>query len=437
MGETLRPSQRDGSAFITQRRGSMLLHDMGSGKTWTTLNAMGTLKLMGEVRLAVVVAPIRVAVQERTWQAEALRRSVALSFSLVHGTPAQRRRASESRADVYVTTWDSLHTKEVQALLAQADMVVLDELSYAKGYSRRVKSLKPHMDRWKYVVGLTGTPAPNGLVDLFYPVQLLDSGERFGTNKQTFINKHFYPENPTSDHPRMLPRSEEELFKRLEGLAHRATNEDLPPVVPQRVAVPMEAEQLERYRELESTFLIQLADGDIVAENEAVLANKLRQVASGFVLDEGECHWFTKARIDAVDTLQKELNAPILCTYEYRAQREELLARGAVSIDEPDAIERWNKGLIDRLVLHPKSGGHGLNLQFGGNHVVWPTLTWSWELWAQLNARLARPGQVNDTVFAHVLYAPESRVEKRVYDVICEKGATELRLMDWAQSVTV
>ena len=436
-GEQLRPYQRDGARFIVGRRGSMLLHDMGTGKTWTTLHALGQLKLTGELRLAVVIAPVHVAVTEATWQKEALRRSIPLKFSLVHGTPKKRQKAAELPADVYVTTWDSVHTDEVQALLARADTVVLDELSYAKGWSRRVKSLKRHCAGWRRVVELSGTPAPNGLEDLFYPVQLADNGERFGTNKQTFTNRHFYPENPMSQHPKMLPRDEDDLFKRLEGLVHRASNDDLPDVLPNRVPVPMTPDQLEAYRELERTFLLEVASGTVVAANEAVLANKLRQVAAGFVINEGEIDWFTKSRIDMVETLKAEINAPILCTYEYKAQRDEMLRRGAVPLERDGAIERWNAGEIDWLVLHPKSGGHGLNLQFGGNHVIWPSLTWSWELWAQLNARLARPGQKSDTVLAHVLYAPESRVERRVYDVLCEKGATELRFMEWAQSVTL
>ncbi len=423
----LRPSQ-DSAVRRMVASSTLLLADMGWGKTAATLRALRVLRLMG-VSPTVVVAPPKVAIDQAVWQTECQAWTPELTTQLVHAG-----KGADVPADIYVCSWDSVHTEAVQEVLARAQVLVLDEASFAKNWTRRVKSLKKHT--FQFVHELTGTPTPNGLLDLFYPVQLADRGLRFGLNKETFKKQYFYPEDYNGY--RWEPRSEQAIYDKLEGLVFRGENIDLPPVQVQPLEIPMSAEQTRVYRELEKDYVALVESGEVTAANAAVLANKLRQCAAGFLIDTetGTVNWLSTARTDTIAETMAALNSPAIVLYEYQAQRDALLAAGlGLELLSGDTVKRWNRGELPGVLMHAKSGGHGLNLQFGGHHAIWSSLTWSWELWSQANARLARPGQASDTVFAHVCQAPGT-VEGHVYDVLVGKGESELRLLDWAASLT-
>jgi SNF2 family DNA or RNA helicase len=429
----LRPSQIDGIRHILTRRASFLLWQMGAGKTRTVLEALRRERLIGGAVPIVVVAPKRVAATQRVWEADAERWGIDLSFSLVHGTAKGMRQAADADADVYVTTYDVVHRAEVQEVMARVaaagGWLVLDESTYVKSFGQRFKAIRAIADKFSRVILLTGTPIPNGLGDLFYQVSLLDP-ERWGPNKQRWLNEHFSVDYTGY---KWTPRAPESIYHGLEGLVHRVGNEGLPPVVVQQIVVPMTQEQRAWYTEMERDFLVEVGDEWVVAGSGGVQSLKLRQISSGFLIhtETGEVTRVSDERIRELKRLTDELAQPVLVLYEFQADRDLILESFplAETLDSPSVVNRWNAGKVPMLVMHPKSGGHGLNLQTGGNHVVWYSLNWSLDLWLQANARLARPGQASDVVFAHVMTV-DSRVERRVYSVVCEKQATEDALLD-------
>jgi hypothetical protein len=407
---------------------------MGAGKTLTVLSAFRAQQLI-ERTYMVVVAPLRVAVTQCVWQEDARRWGVDLSFSLVWGNAVKRRRAIETVADVYVTTYDSLDTKEMQELLARpGGWLVLDETTYVKAFTDRFKAIRPHADTWQKRVGLTGTPAPNGAADIFYQVQSLDGGLHFGTNKQKFLDKNFYP---TDYHRRKwAPLSREDLYGQISDIVHRVDESEvsLPALVVQKIAVEQPDVSRETYMSMLKLLKADIAGGEITAANAAVRSNKLRQICSGFLYagEDDRVVRLDSKRLTALASLMFELEEPLVVFYDFIADKEAILAvfPKAITLEDEDAVGRWNRGEVELLLMHPRSGGHGLNLQHGGHHVVWFSLPWSLELWKQANARLARPGQAHSTVFAHVLLIPGT-IEDHVYRTLCEKEQAELHLLDW------
>ena len=435
---SLRESQRDGIRHILTRPAAFLLWEMGSGKTRTVLEALHRERLVGGRVPCVVVAPKRVAATQRVWQADAERWGIPLTFSLVHGSARAMRVAGGLDADVFVTTYDVVHRPEVQEVMARVaaagGWLVLDESTYVKSFGQRFKALRA-VTGWGRVVALTGTPIPNGMVDLFYQVQVLDGGERWGKNKQTWLNQHFRTDYLGY---KWTPVSPEALYRDLDGLVHRVGNEGLPPVVVQRIEVPMTTEQRAWYTEMEADFLARVGPSPeswVAAGSDGVKSLKLRQISSGFLIhtETGVVTRFSDERIRELKRLTEELGQPVIVLYEFQTDRDLILESFplAETLDSsPTVVNRWNAGLVPMLVMHPKSGGHGLNLQWGGNHVIWYSLNWSLDLWLQANARLARPGQTAGAVFAHVL-TTDSVVERRVYSTICEKQTVEQRLLDY------
>jgi SNF2 family DNA or RNA helicase len=427
----LRVSQLRGVQWLLSHPRALLLWPVGAGKTRTTLEGMARICAV-DGGAWLIVATRRVVCDGRVWQSEASEWGIPLTLVTLHGNARQRAAQAAQRGDAYVTTYDLLHTPEVQAVMRRCIGVVFDELSMCKHFSRRFRAARKGTDHMRYHWGLTATPATEHLSDLFYPVQLLDDGERFGRSREAFMLQYFRQLDLAGHLWKLRHGADAQLFSALGGLAHRITYDELPPVVTQRISVPLESAQTVLYRTLERDLIAKVGDRDLVVGSSGVLAAKLRQLCSGFVYQDGAPVWLSIARLTALDALVEELaGQPLIVVYEYVAEREAILERlpWMRTLDEPGVIAAWNKGEVRGLLMHARSGGHGLNLQFGGHHLLWFTLSWSAELMVQVRGRLARPGQKN-TVIEHVFTAPGTVETKRVWPSLMAKLDTEQRLLD-------
>ena len=422
-----RSYQRDGVEFLLTRPAAALFWPMGAGKTLATLRALETAKLLG-IGPAVVVAPPRVA--RDVWRQEAEKHGIDLSVALVHGRTAAK--AAECTADVYVCSIDSAHSAPVQTVLERASILVVDELSFVKNFTRRFKALRSHefTHRW----GLTGTPVGNAVENLFYEIQTLDGGATWGKNKSTWLRRRFYQE----DHMgySWAPHDPESLWADIAHLTHRVPGPELPELLEVEVKVPLNDEATSHYHELEEHMVTLLADGeDVRAPTAAAVSMKLRQVASGFLYDaEGDVHGLSHNRINAVRELLEEAQAPVLVAYQFKAERELLVdVLGARTIDEPGIVDAWNAGEVPLLAIHPQSAGHGLNLQFGGRVLVWMSLTWSLEQYQQTIARLRRPGRDEPVSNCVLISTP---IERRVAASLAANEDVEAGLLKFVEEKT-
>jgi SNF2 family DNA or RNA helicase len=314
-------------------------------------------------------------------------------------------------------------------------MVVIDEASGFKDPgTRRFKALARIRAQVERLIELTGTPAPNSLLELWPQVYLLDRGARLGRAFSAFREAWF-----ESDYMgwRWTPRpgAEAEIQRRVEDLALTLKAEDwlaLPERVDRVLAVPLPAEARARYRRLERELVLELGEARITAVNAGVLAGKLLQAANGALYaEDGEWHLLHDAKLEALeDLLEATEGEPVLVAYAYRSDRERLLARfpQAVELRAPGAIDAWNRGEAPILLAHPASGGHGLNLQAGGRHVVWWGLTWSLELYQQLTARLHRQGQTRPVLVHHLV--AEGTLDETVMAALAGKAATQAALLE-------
>jgi SNF2 family DNA or RNA helicase len=434
----LRASQRGGVTWLLSHPEALLLWPVATGKTRTTLEAVDRISLVEGGRW-LIVATRRIACDGRVWEAEAARWGIDLTFALVHGSARLRANACALDVDCYVTTYDSLHTPEVQALLPTIDNIIFDELSYLKSYSRRFKKVRKHLARMKRRWGLTATPSTEHLSDLFYVVQALDLGKRFGMLKEAFMDRYFRAVDFAGYIWKPRQGAEAQLFAALDGLAHRVTYADLPPVVTRLIEIPLDDAQRAPYRVLERDLIAMVGDRELVVGSTAVLANKLRQLCSGFVYLDGGRIQVSDNRLTAISTLLDDIEGePLMIVYEFKTDRDAILARypGMITLDDHDAVGRWNRREVQGLVMHARSGGHGLNLQFGGFNVLWFTLPWSAELLIQVRGRLARPGQASARVIEHVFIAPDTIETEKVWPQLLRKLDEEQRLLDHVSSMT-
>jgi SNF2 family DNA or RNA helicase len=408
---------------IVDDRAIALFLQMGLGKTIVTLTAIE--KLMYdtlEVNKVLIVAPLRVA--EHTWPDEIAKWShlSALTFSKVMGDERKRRKALKEKADIYIINRENVPwlVQEVGVKKWDFDMVVLDELSsFKSGKSQRFRALKKVRPLISRVVGLTGTPAPNGLEDLWSQMYLIDQGERLGKTLTGFREQYLVP---SKYGPQMVyewkarPDSEKKVYDKISDVAISMSAEDwleMPEMIPTQVIVQMPDKARIQYERLEEDLLLSFSEGEIVAQSAAVLSNKLLQMANGAAYSEdGSIINIHDAKLDALeDILESAAGQPILLFYTYkhdiirlqaRFPQLRLLRKGK---DGKTDMDDWNEGKIPLLACHPASAGHGLNLQYGGNHIVWFGLTWSLELYEQANARLYRQGQNSNVIIQHLVTA--------------------------------
>lgn len=423
-----------------------LLLDMGLGKTVITLTALNELMYdRFEVRRALVIAPKKVA--EATWQAEAAKWEHLrhLRFSAVLGTEKQRLSALERDADVYVVNRENVvwlvetvgklpqspsaaalsGRKLPQSPSAPApsgreplgwpfDMVIVDESSSFKSPSaKRFKALRRVLGRVKKVVILTGTPAPNGIGDLWSQVYLLDRGERLGRFVSHYRERYF-DYNPWRHEYTPKPGAFEAVQARISDICVSMKAEDwlqLPERIVHDVPVLLEGAAREAYRKLEREMLLSVDGEDVTALSAAALTGKLLQLCGGCVYDEsGTAHTVHAAKLEALSELLEALDGePALIFYGFRhelpgiAKTLEKAGRTFRILSGADDVAAWNAGKLGALVAHPASCGYGLNLQDGGRHVIWYTLPWALELYQQANARLYRQGQEKPVIIHRLL----------------------------------
>ena len=406
--------QRFAIDYILTHPVTAAILDMGLGKTVITLSAIDDLLYdFFLIRKVLVVAPLRVA--RNTWPEE-IDKWDHLSFirySVVLGTPAERLAALRTDADVYIInrenlTWLIQQKKEY----LDFDMAVLDELSSFKANSQRTKAflkLRPHLKR---VVGLTGTPSSNGLMDLFYEFKCLDFGERLGRFIGVYRTTYFRPDRCNGNivySYKLLPGAEQAIYDRISDItvSMKAVDHlEMPELLTTEYPVELDQAEQKRYDAMKKDLILTVPGHEITAANAATLSNKLSQMADGSVYadDESVIRLHDK-KLEALEDIIESANGkPLLVAYWYKSSLErieEMLERKKIShavISSQDSIQRWNRGELAVGLIHPASAGHGLNLQAGGNHLVWFNLIWSLDLYQQTNARLFRQGQKEGTV---------------------------------------
>lgn len=407
--------QNYASNFIIEHPISAVLLEMGLGKSVITLTAL--LELMYdyfEIGKVLIIGPLRVA--RDTWPSEIKKwdHLNLLTHSVVIGTETERKVALNKKASVYL-----INRENVDWLINKSgypfdfDMIVIDELSSFKSHSaKRFKSLLKVRPKVKRIVGLTGTPSSNGLMDLWAEFRLLDMGERLGRFITHYRNSFFEPDKRVqkmifSYKPRV--GAEDEIYRLISDITISMKSDDylkMPECVMDEVVVNLSEKEQKQYKTLKKEMILSLDDKEIDAVNAASLSGKLLQMSNGAVYDEeGEVIQIHNQKLDALEDLIEGSNGkPILIAYWYNHDLERIKDRFKVrEIKSSKDIEDWNKGNIPVAVIHPSSAGHGLNLQSGGSTLVWFGLTWSLELYQQTNARLYRQGQNEAVVIHHII----------------------------------
>lgn len=422
--------------FILEHPIAAILLDMGLGKSVITLTAIEELMHdRFEVSRVLVIAPLRVATN--TWPSEIKKwdHLKDITYSVAVGTEAQRKAALAEKADIYI-----INRENVQWLIEKSgipfdfDMVVIDELSsFKSNQAKRFKCLVKMRPRVKRIVGLTGTPSSNGLMDLWAEFRLLDMGERLGRYIGQYRRAYFMPDKRNGDiiySYKPLPGAEEAIYKRIGDITISMRSKDylkMPKCVINEVPVWMEPHQSELYEQLKQEMVISLKGSEINAANAAALSGKLLQMANGAVYDGmGEPFFIHDGKLNALEDLIEGANGkPVLIAYWYKHDLDRIKARfGVREIKADRDITDWNAGNIPVAVIHPASAGHGLNLQAGGSTLIWFGLTWSLELYQQTNARLWRQGQTDTVVIHHII----------TKDTIDEDVMTSLRKKERTQS---
>ena len=413
---TPRPYQRYAIRRIIDTPEVALLLDMGMGKTVSTLTAINELMFdRFEVHKVLVIAPLRVALSTWRDECEMWEHTRHLRISVAVGDLRTREAALAEDADIYVVNRDVV--KWLVGYYRDKwpfDMVVVDESSsFKNSASQRFRALRKVRPLIRRIVLLTGTPAPNGLMDLWSQMYLLDRGERLGRTLTAYRERYFRPGQQNgyvvySYDPR--PGAAEEIYSKIADVCISMKSEDyltLPPLVQNVVRVRLPEAAAKRYREMERELVLSIGEADITAVSAAALSNKLLQMANGAVYDtEGKVVKLHDAKAEALDEIIScNEGKSVMVIYSYRHDLDALRQRypKARELKTADDIRAWNAGQIPLLLVHPQSAGHGLNLQHGGHIVVWYGLTWSLEAYQQTNKRLHRPGQTEPVILHHLV----------------------------------
>lgn len=433
--------------FIIRTPYAAVILDMGMGKTATTLSAINELMFdRYEVSKVLVIAPLRVANTVWSDEIEQWKELRHLRYAKIVGTPKQRRAALEKDADIYIVNRENLPWLVEQCSpYFKWDMVVIDELSSFKSWqSKHFKAfmaMRPYMKR---IVGLTGTPSSNGLMDLFAEFKVIDGGERLGRFIGEYRSRYFDEGRRNGNIVyEYIPMdyAECQIYDKIDDItiSMKAMDYlDMPELISTKRLVYLTDKEKSDYKQFKKDYVLaDLADGEVTAANAASLSNKLVQMANGAVYsDDHQVVSLHDQKIDALEDIIEAANGePVLVVYWFKhdLQRiEERLAKlkvnGTVLKTEEDICE-WNKGKISVGLLHPASSGHGLNLQKGGHHLVWFGLTWSLELYQQTNARLWRQGQQAETVVIQHIVA-EGTIDEEILKALENKDAQQSRLIE-------
>lgn len=428
--------QRESIQHIIENRFSALFLEMGLGKTVSTLTAIQYLMYDDlDITSVLVIAPKRVAENVWTEEIEKWEHLKHMKVSLISGTPAQRRKAIQQTADIYLLGRDNVKwlCDQYGGSVLPFDMLVLDELSSFKNpKSQRFKALRKVQSSFRRVVGLTGTPAPNGLIDLWGQIYLLDRGERLGKFVSHYRDEYFRPDKRNGAivySYKLKDKSEERIYSKIGDICMSMKAEDylkLPGRIENNIKIKMPAAIRNKYEEFEKDQVMTLLKDDqtISAVNAAALSTKLLQFANGAIYDEdGGVHEVHDLKIETIKELIEDANGkPILIAWTFRHDRDRLMEAlkkyKPRELKDGKDIADWNSGKIQIMLMHPASGGHGLNLQAGGHIIIWFGQTWSLELEQQFNARLDRQGQknvviVNKLICSNTIDEDVIRAQKR------------------------
>lgn len=431
--------------FVKTHPIAALLLSMGLGKTSTTLTALDDLLFDSfEIHKVLVIAPLRVT---KVWLDEVKKWNHLnyLRCSLVVGTEQERKRALWANADIYI-----INRENVQWLIDESgipfdfDTLVVDELSSFKNFkTKRFKSLMKVRPMVKRVIGLTGTPTSNGLMDLWSEFKLLDQGKRLGRFITNYRDQYFRPDKRNGQvvfSYKPLPFAEDAIYDKISDITISMKANDylnMPELISNHIEVEMSEKEMKVYQELKQELVITLGDEDVTASNAASLSNKLTQMANGAIyLDNHESAIIHDRKLDALeDLIEAQCDKPVLVAYWFKhdldriKNRLEELKVNFKEIKTEASIEDWNKGNIEVGLIHPASAGHGLNLQEGGSTLIWFGLTWSLELYEQTNARLYRQGQKDRcVVIEHIV--TKGTIDEQIIKALEEKDKSQSRLID-------
>ena len=438
--------QKYATRYIEEHPISAVLLDMGLGKTSITLTALNDLLFDSfEAHRILVIGPLRVA--RDTWTAEADKwdHLQSLICSVAVGTETERRSALIKPADIYI-----INRENVQWLIEDSrlpfnyDTVVVDELSSFKNYqAKRFRALMKVRPTVKRIIGLTGTPSSNGLMDLWAEFRLLDMGVRLGRFISHYRLDYFQPDKRNGQvifSYKPLPGAEQRIYDQISDITISMRSTDLlqmPELVSSEYTVRLSDEERQRYDALKQDLVLQLPDGEITAANAAALTGKLCQMANGAIYtDDGSTITIHDRKLDALeDIIEAAGDKPLLVAYWFKhdlvriTERLQKLHVPYSKLDSAESIKRWNDGELPVALVHPASAGHGLNLQNGGSCIVWFGLTWSLELYQQTNARLWRQGQSAKTVVVQHIVT-KGTIDERILKVLSKKDSTQAALIE-------
>lgn len=439
--------------YIRKHPVAAVLLDMGLGKTSITLTALNDLLFdYFDVHKILVIAPLRVA--RNTWSGEIGKweHLEDLQYSIIVGTEKERKAALAKRADIYI-----INRENVQWLIEKSgypfdfDMVVVDELSSFKNHdAKRFKALMKVRPKVKRIVGLTGTPSSNGLMDLFAEFKLLDMGERLGRFIGNYRVNYFKPDKmngPIVYSYKLLPGAEQRIYDAISDITismKAADHLQMPELISSRYEVQMDEQEKQNYDQMKEQLVLSLPEGEVTAANAASLSGKLLQMANGAIYtDDGEIQLIHDKKLDALEDMIEAANGkPVLVAYWFKHDLKRIMQRltekkiSFERLDTDASIGKWNKGEIPVALIHPASAGHGLNLQSGGNTLIWFGLTWSLELYQQTVARLWRQGQTAGTVIVeHIITA--GTIDERVMKALELKDNTQSALIDAVKAEVV
>ena len=437
--------QERATQFIIDNRYCALFLDMGLGKTVATLTALQQLKEdYFEIDKTLVIAPKSVA--RNTWTGEShnwdhLR---DLKISVIMGTPAQRRKAIEAEADIYVVNRDNVKWLvdycDLELVRWPFDSVVIDESSSFKNpQSRRFKALRRM--RWliRRIVLLTGTPSPNGLMDLWSQIELLDYGKRLGRTLTMYRQEYFRPGRHNGHVvyewiPR--PGAREKITEAISDICLSMQASDyleMPDLIQAGTTIALSDQEQKAYLEFEKEQLLQVDEAEIEAVTAAALTNKLLQFTGGAVYDsDHDWHPTGQSKMEALSDILEATEEPVLVFYAYQHEKERILAnfgnyQPETFNGEPEILKKWNNREIRLLLCHPASVAYGLNMQEGGRTIIWYTPTWNLELYQQANARLYRQGQDRPVLLYHIVAT--GTMDERVMEALSGKGDCQSALL--------
>lgn len=423
-----------------------VLLDMGLGKTVISLTAIFNLLFDSfEAHRILVVAPLRVARDTWPTEIEKWQHLSGLTYSVAVGNLKERKAALMLNADITIINRENLSWLiDDSGIPFDYDMIVLDELSSFKNHrSKRFKALmkvRPKVDR---IIGLTGTPSSNGLMDLWAEFKVLDMGKRLGRFISQYRTTYFSPDKRNGEivySYKLLPYAEEKIYKKISDITISMKARDflkMPELISSKYEVCLSKEERKRYEKMKQDLVMQLHGGEITAANAAALTGKLSQLANGAIYsDDGQVIEFHDRKLEALEDIIESANGkPLLVAYWFRHDLERIKERFTIrEITTSNDIKEWNAGRIPLAAIHPASAGHGLNLQAGGATLVWFGLTWSLELYQQTNARLWRQGQSSSTVVIQHIVTKDT-IDVQILDALNRKDKTQLALINAVKAV--